>query len=217
MTTITRHSVARHSLDRSRSRVVNRRPSSLPRQSSWDYRSSDVTCSVYRFPWTEEIARLLSVWLMCVGGILALTPGNTPRHRTAALFRRTTRAIDHGLRLVLLGFFLCLVVPAWQPDGRQRSERLPASGLSGCGDFGGPAGRSAVDVAVWCISSIATASPCGATERCCVVAGSRWSRHRLSAACRSWPARRRSSSYRRASWSTAALGVPLAFTLALTH
>lgn len=84
-------------------------------------------------PWTEEIARLLLVWLMCAGGIWALRHGRHPR--VTALVRRFTpsrrNAIDRGLRLVLAGFFLCLVVPAWRLTLASAGERLPASGLSG--------------------------------------------------------------------------------------
>jgi TRAP-type C4-dicarboxylate transport system permease small subunit len=84
-------------------------------------------------PWTEEIARLLLVWLMCAGGISAVRHGQHPR--VTALVRLLSdsrrRAVDRGLRLVLLGFFLCLVVPAWRLTLASAGERLPASGLSG--------------------------------------------------------------------------------------
>jgi C4-dicarboxylate transporter DctM subunit len=84
-------------------------------------------------PWTEEIARLLLVWLMCVGGISALGHGQHPR--VTALVRLFTvahrDAIDRGLRLVLIGFFACLVIPAWKLTVSSASEHLPASGLSG--------------------------------------------------------------------------------------
>ncbi len=84
-------------------------------------------------PWTEEIARLPLAWLMCAGGISALKHGEHPRVtallRLVAPHRRS--AIDRGLRLVLLVFFLCLVVPAWQLTVASASERLPASGVSG--------------------------------------------------------------------------------------
>ncbi len=84
-------------------------------------------------PWTEEIARLLLVWLMCVGGISALGHGQHPR--VTALLRLFTaahrEAIDRGLRLVLIGFFACLVIPAWRLTVSSASEHLPASGLSG--------------------------------------------------------------------------------------
>jgi C4-dicarboxylate transporter DctM subunit len=84
-------------------------------------------------PWTEEIARLLLVWLMCVGGIAALRHGQHPR--VTALVRLLSKsrreAVDRALRLVLLAFFLCLVVPAWRLTLASAGERLPASGLSG--------------------------------------------------------------------------------------
>ena len=85
------------------------------------------------FPWTEEIARLLLAWLMCVGGISALRDGQHPRVTALVrLFSDARRAaIDRGLRLVLLGFLLLLVVPAWRLTVASAGEQLPASGLSG--------------------------------------------------------------------------------------
>jgi tripartite ATP-independent transporter DctM subunit len=85
------------------------------------------------FPWTEEVARLLLVWLMCVGGISALRHTQHPRVTALVrLFSDARRAaIDRGLRLVLLGFFLLLIVPAWRLTVASAGERLPASGLSG--------------------------------------------------------------------------------------
>ncbi len=84
-------------------------------------------------PWTEEIARLLLVWLMCAGGIAALRTAQHPR--VTALVRLLSRprrdAVDRGLRLVMLGFFLCLVVPAYRLTVASIGERLPASGVSG--------------------------------------------------------------------------------------
>jgi tripartite ATP-independent transporter DctM subunit len=84
-------------------------------------------------PWTEEIARLLLVWLMCVGGIPALLHAQHPR--VTALVRLLSEprraAVDRGLRVVLIGFFLSLVVPAWRLTVASAGERLPASGLSG--------------------------------------------------------------------------------------
>jgi tripartite ATP-independent transporter DctM subunit len=84
-------------------------------------------------PWTEEIARLLLVWLMCVGGVAALRHAQHPR--VTALVRLVSEArraaIDRGLRLVLIGFFLALVVPAYRLTAASVGERLPASGLSG--------------------------------------------------------------------------------------
>jgi tripartite ATP-independent transporter DctM subunit len=84
-------------------------------------------------PWTEEVARLLLVWLMCVGGIKALSEGAHPR--VTALLRRLSperqAAVDRGMSLVLLAFFLGLVAPAWRLTLSSAGERLPASGLSG--------------------------------------------------------------------------------------
>ena len=84
-------------------------------------------------PWTEEIARLLLVWLMCIGGIRALQHAEHPR--VTVLVRRLAparqAAVERGLQLVLLGFFACLVVPAWRLTVSSAGERLPASGLSG--------------------------------------------------------------------------------------
>ena len=84
-------------------------------------------------PWTEEIARLLLVWLMCIGGIAALRHASHPR--VTALVRLLPgprrAAVDRGLRLVLLGFFLGLVGPAYRLTVASAGERLPASGLSG--------------------------------------------------------------------------------------
>ena len=84
-------------------------------------------------PWTEEIARLLLVWLMCVGGIAALRHAQHPR--VTALLRlfdeRQRRAMEAGLRLVLFAFFVSLIVPAYRLTMASAAERLPASGLSG--------------------------------------------------------------------------------------
>jgi TRAP-type C4-dicarboxylate transport system permease small subunit len=84
-------------------------------------------------PWTEEIARLLLVWLMCAGGIAALRHGQHPR--VTALVRLLSeerrRAVDRGLRLVLLAFFACLIVPAYHLTVSSAGESLPASGISG--------------------------------------------------------------------------------------
>jgi len=84
-------------------------------------------------PWTEEVARLLLVWLMCVGGVAALRRGQHPR--VTALVRLLApadrRAVDRGLRLVLIAFFLILTVPAYRLTLSSAGELLPASGLSG--------------------------------------------------------------------------------------
>jgi tripartite ATP-independent transporter DctM subunit len=84
-------------------------------------------------PWTEEIARLLLAWLMCVGGVRALADSEHPR--VTALVRRLSPAregaVATGLRIVLLAFFVCLLVPAWRLTVSSAAERLPASGVTG--------------------------------------------------------------------------------------
>ena len=77
-------------------------------------------------PWTEEIARLLLVWLMCLGGIGALERAEHPR--VTVLVRRLAperrEAVERGLQLVLLGFFACLVVlqPTWTSERVEKTE-----------------------------------------------------------------------------------------------
>jgi tripartite ATP-independent transporter DctM subunit len=85
------------------------------------------------FPWTEEVARLLLVWLMCVGGVLGLKHGQHPRVTavTRLLSEPRRLAIDRGLRLVLIGLFLSLLPSSWRLTVASLSEKLPASGLSG--------------------------------------------------------------------------------------
>ena len=84
-------------------------------------------------PWTEEVARLLLVWLMCVGGVLALQRAEHPRVTVLVrlLSAPRRRAVEAGMRLVLLGFLVALVMPAWRLARSSAAERLPASGLSG--------------------------------------------------------------------------------------
>ncbi len=84
-------------------------------------------------PWTEEIARLLLVWLMCIGGVRALEDGEHPRVTALVRFLDPARraAVERGLQLVLLGFFLHLLAPAWRLTVSSMGERLPASGLPG--------------------------------------------------------------------------------------
>ncbi len=84
-------------------------------------------------PWTEEIARLLLVWLMCVGGIVALRHGQHPRVTAFVRVLPDVRraAVDRGLRLVLAVFFVWLIVPSYRLTVASLGERLPASGISG--------------------------------------------------------------------------------------
>ena len=85
------------------------------------------------WPWTEEVARLLLVWLMCAGGIRALADSEHPRVTALVRLLSTPQraAVDRGLQLVLLGFFLALMAPSWRLTVASAGERLPASGLSG--------------------------------------------------------------------------------------
>ena len=84
-------------------------------------------------PWTEEIARLLLAWLMCVGGIAALRHGQHPRVTAVVRLLSEPRrhAVERGLRLILLALFAFLVIPAWQLTVSSAGEILPASGISG--------------------------------------------------------------------------------------
>ncbi len=85
------------------------------------------------FAWTEEVARVLLVWLMCVGGVRALQLVEHPR--VTALVRLLSeerrRAVEQGMRVVLVIFLLVLVAPAIRLTLASSAERLPASGLSG--------------------------------------------------------------------------------------
>jgi TRAP-type C4-dicarboxylate transport system permease small subunit len=84
-------------------------------------------------PWTEEIARLLLAWLMCVGGIAALRDSQHPRVTAVVRLLSPPRrqVVDRGLRLVLLAFFACLIVPACRLTVSSAGESLPARGISG--------------------------------------------------------------------------------------
>jgi len=84
-------------------------------------------------PWTEEVARLLLGWLMCVGGIAALRHAQHPRVTAVVRLLPAPQrlAVDRGLRLVLLVLFAALVGPSWTLTRASAAEMLPASGLSG--------------------------------------------------------------------------------------
>ena len=166
-------------------------------------------------PWTEEIARLLLVWLMCVGGIRALQELGHPR--VTALVRLLSpprrAAVDRGLQMVLLAFFLCLALPAWRLTVSSAAETLPASGISGAaislmlpvalvlmsavlvrqlGDAGGSGARElawSLGAAGVAVASVLLPLAAGAPPLLVLVIGF---------------------------LVTAALGLPLAFTLALT-
>jgi tripartite ATP-independent transporter DctM subunit len=84
-------------------------------------------------PWTEEVARLLLGWLMCVGGIAALRHAQHPRVTAVVRLLSVPHrlGVDRGLRLVLLVLFAALVGPSWTLTRASAAEMLPASGLSG--------------------------------------------------------------------------------------
>ena len=70
---------------------------------------------------------------MCAGGLAALRHGQHPR--VTALVRLLSEprrgGVERGLRLVLLVFFGCLIVPAFNLTVSSAGESLPASGISG--------------------------------------------------------------------------------------
>ena len=85
------------------------------------------------FPWTEEIARVLMVWLMCAGGVWALRHGQHPRVTALVRLLPAARrlAVDRGMRLVLLAFLVLLLPSSVRLTMTSAAEQLPASGLSG--------------------------------------------------------------------------------------
>ena len=131
-----------------RAPVVYRHSRCRRRRPSWACRSSAATCCDSPFPWTEEIARLLLVWLMCVGGISALRHGQHPRVTALVrLFSAARRAaIDRGLRLVLLGFLLLPRRPGVATDCRERGRTAAGERALRRDDLRRAAGRPAHDV-----------------------------------------------------------------------
>ena len=182
-------------------------------------RSSAATSCTSPIPWTEEIARLLLAWLMCVGGIAALRHAQHPR--VTALVRLLSeprrQAVDRGLRLVLLAFFGFLIVPAYHLTVASAGESLPASGISGAWISRHPAGGARADVARSSSSSFtAKASRPGASAR-----RSRWSLGTAGVAIASVLIPLLAGAAPLVVLVigflvTGALGLPLAFTLALT-
>ena len=172
-------------------------------------------------PWTEEIARLLLGWLMCVGGISALRHGQHPR--VTALVRLSPGAAAAGGRSrpaprAAGGFFLWLVVPGMAADGRQRARAAAGERPVGRGDFRGPAGRARADgrpcssSSSWRDGTRGVARP--NVARVVARRGRRWRSRRCSCRCSldAAPLVVLVTGF----LVTAALGVPLAFTLALT-
>jgi len=84
-------------------------------------------------PWTEEIARMLLVWSMLVGGVLALARNEHTRVTVVLrlLPSRWARAVEMGTGLALILFLAVLGYQSCLLTWLSRSERLPASQLSG--------------------------------------------------------------------------------------
>jgi tripartite ATP-independent transporter DctM subunit len=84
-------------------------------------------------PWTEEIARMLLVWSMLVGGVLALA--RKEHTRVTAVLRllpsRFAQAVEAGTGMALILFLAVLGHQSCLLMWLSRSERLPASQLSG--------------------------------------------------------------------------------------
>ncbi len=84
-------------------------------------------------PWTEEIARLLMVWIMLIGGVVAIH--RDAHTRITAAIRllpvRTGTAVDLGINIVVFVFFGILAYQSWLVTVLSSHEILPASELSG--------------------------------------------------------------------------------------
>ena len=83
--------------------------------------------------WTEEIARVLMIWLMFFGGVVALRRG---QHTRITAVIRTFRpencvAVELGINLVVLVFFGILAYQAYELILVSMKELLPASEISG--------------------------------------------------------------------------------------
>jgi tripartite ATP-independent transporter DctM subunit len=84
-------------------------------------------------PWTEEIARVLLIWLMLFGGVVALRRGE--HTRVTALIRLlppdVRAAVDVGIKAVLAVFLVVLGYQSLLLTADTVGEQLPASRLSG--------------------------------------------------------------------------------------
>ncbi len=170
------------------------------------------------FPWTEEVARLLLGWLMCVGGISALRHNQHPRVTALVRYLPAPRrqAVERGLRVVLGGFFLWLVVPAWRLTVASAAERLPSSGLSGAAISAVLPVALVLMVAVLVQQLLAEGTRCGATGRPSPGLSVRRAWRSLSVLVPLLVDAAPLVVLVTGFLVTAALGVPLAFTLALT-
>jgi C4-dicarboxylate transporter, DctM subunit len=83
--------------------------------------------------WTEEIARVLMIWLMLIGGVVALRRGQHTRITAVIrlLRRETAEAVELGINFVVLIFFGVLAYQAYALTVVSAKELLPASEISG--------------------------------------------------------------------------------------
>jgi tripartite ATP-independent transporter DctM subunit len=84
-------------------------------------------------PWTEEIARVLMIWVMLFGGVVALRRGQHTRITAGIrmLKRETVEAVELGINLVVFGFFGVLAYQAYSLVLVSVKELLPASEITG--------------------------------------------------------------------------------------
>ena len=84
-------------------------------------------------PWTEEIARVLMIWLMFLGGVVALRRGQHTRITAVIRLLRPENcvAVELGVNLVVFVFFGILAYQAYELILVSVKELLPASEISG--------------------------------------------------------------------------------------
>jgi C4-dicarboxylate transporter, DctM subunit len=84
-------------------------------------------------PWTEEIARVLMIWLMFFGGVVALRRGQHTRITAVIRLLRPENcvAVELGVNLVVFVFFGILAYQAYELILVSMKELLPASEISG--------------------------------------------------------------------------------------
>jgi tripartite ATP-independent transporter DctM subunit len=83
--------------------------------------------------WTEEIARVLMIWVMLFGGVVALRRGQHTRITAVIRMLRseTSTAVELGVNLVVFAFFAVLAYQAYALTLLSMKELLPASEISG--------------------------------------------------------------------------------------
>lgn len=84
-------------------------------------------------PWTEEIARVLMIWVMFFGGVVALRRGQHTRITAIIrmLRKETATAVELGINLVVFAFFGVLAYESYKLILLSMKELLPASEISG--------------------------------------------------------------------------------------